>query len=109
MKTALEIEKQMSGIYPISIFFIFQIEVVLNLYCNIKLVDESVNKLTYHSWKCGSNTKYTLEVIAISPMTATFLLCLDTLLLCIFAVRKEIMPASLDIGDKSVYMQEGQP
>ncbi|MDX1764254.1 MAG: DUF2301 domain-containing membrane protein, partial [bacterium] len=45
---------------------------------------------------------------AISPMTATFLLCLDTLLLCIFAIRKEIMPASLDIGDKSVYMQEGQ-
>ena len=46
---------------------------------------------------------------AISPMTATFLLCLDTLLLCIFAIRKEIMPASLDIGDKSVYMQETRP
>jgi uncharacterized integral membrane protein len=44
---------------------------------------------------------------ALSPSTAFALLCVDTLLLCIFAIRKEIMPVDLDIGDKSVYAEEG--
>ncbi len=41
----------------------------------------------------------------LSPFSAFILLCLDTLFLCIFAARKEMMAADLDIGDKSVYMQ----
>jgi uncharacterized integral membrane protein len=40
-----------------------------------------------------------------SPAVGFILLCLDTLLLCIFAAHKEIMPPDLDIGDKSVYMK----
>jgi uncharacterized integral membrane protein len=39
-----------------------------------------------------------------SPYTAFLLLCADSLFLCIFAVRKVMMPVDLDIGDKSVYM-----
>lgn len=41
----------------------------------------------------------------ISSFPAFILLCLDALFLCIFAARKEMMAADLDIGDKSVYMQ----
>ncbi|NOY53865.1 MAG: hypothetical protein GXP58_09635 [Deltaproteobacteria bacterium] len=37
------------------------------------------------------------------PFPAFILLCLDAFFLCIFAARKEIMAADLDVGDKSVY------
>jgi uncharacterized integral membrane protein len=40
---------------------------------------------------------------ALSPMTAFMLLCADTFFVCIFAVRKVIMPVGPDIGDKSIY------
>lgn len=43
---------------------------------------------------------------AFRPLTGLVLLCADTLLLCIFAVRKVTMPEDLDVGDKSVYMQK---
>ncbi len=41
----------------------------------------------------------------ISPQTGVLLLAADALLLGIFAARKWIMPVDLDIGDKSIYMQ----
>ncbi len=40
----------------------------------------------------------------LSPQTEFILLNADTLLICIFAIRKVSMPVDLDIGDKSVYM-----
>ncbi len=43
---------------------------------------------------------------SISPQTGFLLLSADALFLGIFAARKWIMPIDLDVGDKSVYMQE---
>lgn len=52
----------MADIYPHTIFFIFQNEVVASIYCNIRKCDESDEYDSYEVWKVRTQHIHRLQV-----------------------------------------------